>query len=247
MRAVIFSDLDDTLFQTRRKAGGEGLVPAASGPDGRDLSFMTPAQAFFVERLLAAGALVPVTARSRSSFARLKIPFSHGAILNFGGTVLAPGGETDGEWMSLVEPQAKKAGELLCGALERAREAASSNSFKARVKIIGDDGLPFYLVAKTDPGLEGAELPALKAELMRHYGKDASIHLNGNNLALVPGYLDKRSAAEYFLRAYYLSKGISRDELFVFGLGDGLSDRGFLGLCDYEAVPRGSQLAGLLL
>ena len=62
-RPVIFSDLDDTLFQTRRKMVDElDLTPFRTGALDRSLaprSFMTEEQAMLVDWMLEHAELIP--------------------------------------------------------------------------------------------------------------------------------------------------------------------------------------------
>jgi hypothetical protein len=238
-------DLDDSILQTRRKKDGDKLIPAAFGKDGEPLSFMTPAQAFLVETLSRDFDLIPVTARNRDSFLRVKISFKHGAILNFGGTILKPSGETDKAWLNQISPKAGKANSLLQDALSAGNRLKEEKKLKAKLRIIGDDGLSFYLVAKTEHDRLD-ELSYLKKELEKDFSSEAIVFLNGNNLSLMPKYLDKGPATEYFIKTYLLSGAAERDELIILGLGDSFSDAGFLALCDYQIIPQGSQLGSLI-
>ena len=66
-KPVVLSDLDDTLFQTRRKMVDElALEPFRTGAVDRTLnprSFMTEEQSMLVDWLLEQAELIPVTAR----------------------------------------------------------------------------------------------------------------------------------------------------------------------------------------
>ncbi len=79
-KPVVFSDLDDTLFQTRRKMVDElALEPFRTGALDRSLtprSFMTEEQAMLVDWLLEHADLIPVTARGTEEISRVQIlPF----------------------------------------------------------------------------------------------------------------------------------------------------------------------------
>lgn len=63
------------------------------------------------------------------------------------------------------------------------------------------------------------------------------VHLNGNNLALIPHYVSKQKAVEF-----YLNKHDPQRERAVLGWGDSLSDAGFLTCCDWFGMPKNSQL-----
>ena len=140
MRPYVFLDLDDTLFQTRAKCPpGAELHVAASGPDGRPLSFMTEKQRALFDWLDASAAIIPTTARNLAAFRRVHLPFRHGAILNFGGTVLDAEGQLDESWHQRMSTEvAALAAELddACAGIEhfcrqRAMRPSSTSNTRA--------------------------------------------------------------------------------------------------------------------
>src|SRR5262249_43613304 len=152
MRVVVFLDLDDTLFQTRPKCPpGESLAPGALDHAGQPLSFMTPRQ----ERLLTlfrGATIVPATARNLAAFRNVTVPFDSFAVLDFGGVVLLPDRSPDAEWDAHVRPRAVKVGpelEHLCATMQGYSEA---HRLGVRVRVIGDFGMPLYIVAKHPAG-----------------------------------------------------------------------------------------------
>lgn len=68
------------------------------------------------------------------------------------------------------------------------------------------------------------------------------IHANGNNLAIIPSWLDKRHAVEHLIKQYRART----NALITFGMGDSLIDLGFMGSCDYILTPGTSQIAATL-
>ena len=77
-KPVVLSDLDDTLFQTRRKMVDElALEPFRTGAVDRTLnprSFMTEEQSMLVDWLLEQAELIPVTARGTEEISRVRKP-----------------------------------------------------------------------------------------------------------------------------------------------------------------------------
>jgi len=63
------------------------------------------------------------------------------------------------------------------------------------------------------------------------------VHLNDNNLTVVPRCLGKHRAVEYVLNRY--TEG---QPALSLGFGDSLSDAPFLAACDFAVMPRKSQL-----
>jgi hypothetical protein len=233
-------DLDNTIFQTLSKQDQDkALYAAALDYEGRPLSFMNSSQRQLIRVLLDKTVVIPVTARDTNSFTRVRLPFNHGAILNFGGLILEPSGMTDQEWYDRIFPMAKDSSGLLNEALAFSLELVRSQSLLAKPRIIKDAELPFYLVIKTkgDPLFE---LNLLKSKLSQFLDSAVNIYLNGNNLSILPKYLDKGPAVEYFMnkRLPY-----PKEDSLILGLGDSFSDLGFLNLCDYQIIPTASQLA----
>ena len=107
MQTYVFLDLDDTIFQTRGKCPPDeasSLIPAAFHRDGNPLSFMSARQRQLFEWLSASATVIPVTARSESAYRRVRLPFHHAAILDFGGVVLLPTGQLDKQWDQKIRP-----------------------------------------------------------------------------------------------------------------------------------------------
>jgi hypothetical protein len=243
VRVVVFLDLDGTVLQTLPKCPpGEPVRPAAYARNGSPLSYMTDRQRAVLELLGRGGTVVPTTARSLDAFRRVDLPFGHAAILDFGGVVLAPGGRLDEAWDAVIRPQLGDVAADLAAA-RRAAEAVSARlGLGVTARVITDFDLPLYLVAK-HPGGDAAALGPVRDELLPlAAGGRFGLHLNDNNLSLVPACLGKERAVRHVLDTYFAGGPVA-----TLGLGDGFSDDGFLSMCDFAAVPRGSQLAGRLL
>lgn len=242
MNIIVFMDLDDSIFQTRRKCGPETeLRVGALGPDGSALSFLRPAQALLFERVFADAVVVPVTARNLDSFRRVTLPFRHGAILNFGGLVLGPDGAVDEDWVEQTRPLCRAARERLHEACSVAGEEIQRLGLCCRVRLVSDAGLDFYVVCKNRNG-HVEELDRVEALFADRFA-DLRIHRNGNNLALLPRFLNKARALPHFLERHLAHTGPDR---LLLGLGDSLTDKEFMKLCDYLLLPSGSQLEAAL-
>jgi hydroxymethylpyrimidine pyrophosphatase-like HAD family hydrolase len=252
MHPVVFLDLDDTIFQTYRKCGTDRfLAVGAVGKDGQPMSFMTAGQKYLLDEIFKQARLIPATARNLGSFARVRLSFTSGAILDFGGLIIAPDGRLDEKWLEIQSSLAYKAEPFLEQALAAAKNFIEEKALDCRVKIVFDAGLPFYLMAKSrsqnisNQNLSGQNLSNLEylyEKLKDSFYGQGIINLNGNNLTLRPNYLDKAKAVEFFIQNHLPEK---REELVLFGFGDSLSDLGFLRLCDFMIIPSNSQLGQL--
>lgn len=231
---LILTDLDDTLFQTARKCpeGGGPLAVMSTLADGSDSGFATARQ----QRLLAwleACEIVPVTARSRDVLARVNIRQAP-AICSNGGCILGADGAPDLDWQEQLEAQARAAEPV--SAVYR-QIVGNLDAAAFRHWIAGELGLDHYIVVKSNHD-DGAALEAIHAQSEGIKPAGWRIHRNGNNLAILPPWLNKRHAASYLIDKVRSSS----PNRLVIGLGDSHSDVGFMDLCDYAMTPTTSQL-----
>ncbi|MDR0717303.1 MAG: hypothetical protein LBF50_07800 [Azoarcus sp.] len=245
LKKFLFADLDDTLFQSRRKCPERGdLTPAAYLRDGSAHSFLTPAQHSLLALFQREMTVIPVTARNADAFSRVRLGFGDGGIINFGGVIIDAHGVPDAPWLARSAALAAGSLAMLEAALAAARTHAASLGVTLRARLIEDFGVPFYLSAKSAEGDEKA-LDALEPAVRAHCAECAypvDIHRNGNNLAVLPDWLDKRHAVEHLISQLRARHG----EILTLGMGDSLSDLGFMRACDYALIPRASQIAAAL-
>jgi hypothetical protein len=241
--AIALVDLDDTLFQTRRKCPPEiaeaDLVAMAFDREGQGASFATPRQMAWIEWLRLGTLLVPVTGRSVDALSRVDLAFDFGVAAH-GGVVLRAGRRTCSEWHARIAKGAEAERVGLGGIAARFAAVAAKQGEDVRVRILDEQGTPLYVVAKhRDPARED-HLHALAQDVADAVPPGWTVHINGNNVAYLPPHLGKRQAVEHLLdelRALHPS-------LPVIGLGDSVTDAPFLALCDFAMIPGSSQLAG---
>ncbi len=114
------------------------------------------------------------------------------------------------------------------------------------VRIISDFGVPFYVVAKSkSSNVDSVAAAAAFCDGMRTRSElpNVLIHVNNNNLAILPTWLDKRNAVDYLRMRYFAV----HSNVLTFGMGDSLVDINFIGACDYMIVPAASQIANVRL
>lgn len=238
MKKLLFADLDDTLFQSHRKAvPAPNWAPAAYLKDGSTISYASPHQQALIEFFQLELVVIPVTARNRDAFGRVAIKFSHEAILNYGGVVLASDGRIDEFWLERSRTEARKVEARLDHCAELLSRECSKLNIDVRVRLIRDYGIPFYIVAKSASGnVDSVRL--LKSTLSRILPPIFTIHKNQNNLAIIPHWLNKCDAVTYVRGLYESLHG----EILTFGMGDSLVDLAFMQSCDYMIVPSVSQI-----
>lgn len=249
-------DLDDTLFQTQRKidtwnlptAEANNLVYATVNKQGEPLSFMSQRQASFFNWLLASTELIAVTARDRSEMKRVKLPFASWQVLTHGAIILTPNGELLSTWQqrmyNKLAPLQDKLNQL--SQLFASYSQNDSNQLVFAPHIDGfnnadadaDEQLIIYLAIKHAQKDHQAlvELAAKLPTLIRDFDKHFYVHVNANNLAILPHAVHKRHAVQFLLEQHLDNQRPS------FGFGDSLADLPFLQLLDWYGMPNHGQL-----
>jgi len=237
MKLYVFLDLDDSIFQTRRKCPDHGeLFPAAVDRDGETNSWMTQRQRALFSLFESAGVIIPATARSYGAYSRVTLPFHHVAILNFGAVVLLPDGGLDERWDAVIRPRTVGIADQLRQSLEDVQKFAEHRFPGVYARLISDFGMPLYLVLKHRES-DNRPLRAIASSGVLPAGEDWFLHFNDNNLALVPSFLGKENAVRYVIDHH-----LGDEPVMTLGMGDSVSDAGFMRLCDHAITPNGSQL-----
>lgn len=243
-RPLIFIDLDDTLFQTARKMPDQQAKQvAAFDKEGQPNSFMNSVQQSLFSWLSSSADVIPVTARSIEAYSRVKLPFTHGAICSFGGSILLANGTLDNTWHHLMQQQldALQAHlkQLSAVSLAVGRELGVS----IRSWVVEEQGLGLYVVVKQGEGNDALLQQVLQAVTAQGLLVGMQAHTNSNNLAFLPNCLSKQNAVKEWLQRDQTLHG----ERPILGFGDSISDLGFLQQCHFWATPAQSQLANEFL
>jgi hypothetical protein len=240
-KKFLFADLDDTLFQSRRKCPeGMLLAPAAYLKDGSAHSFLTPAQQSVLGLFLREMVVIPVTARNSDAYKRVRLGFENSAVVNYGGVILNRDGSPELEWLERSRALAAASLPFLSAIKETIISWAAATDAAVRVRIIEDFGVPFYVCAKSAEEDERV-LDRIETMARAHWAESdaaVAIHRNGNNFSVLPRWLDKRYAVEYLVKRLRGAHG----EIVTFGMGDSISDIGFMNICDYALIPNASQI-----
>lgn len=244
-RVVYFLDLDDTLFASRRKTPDAAAEPVAYASDGRPLSYITARQRRFFSLLAESGLLVPTTGRNAAAFGRIDLPFDacH-AICSFGGLVLTPGRHEERQpeprWHAHISRHSAEAAPVLDTLLDHIASEAKDGPVDVRYRVIEDAGNPLYLSVKHNQE-DITALAGLAERLRPVLPSGWVLHLNDNNMALMPPFLCKRHAVRWFLEE------VVGEPVLSIGIGDSLTDLPFMTACDFALVPTGSQIDTLCL
>ncbi len=243
MKPLLLTDLDDTLFQTARKMPIDAdKIPAAQGLNGETICFMHPWQQDFIRWALGCMTVIPVTARGIDAFRRVHLPFQHEAVCVHGAAILTPTGALDANWHLQMQKRLTAYQTRLPDTLATALQIGETLGLSLRGWLESVEETAAYLVIKSNASQEEDLRRLLNALYATIDLQGFYVHMNGNNLALLPDAVNKRAAAVEILRRRTAEYG----RALVFGMGDSLSDLGFMRLCDFAAFPPGSQLGGQL-
>ena len=254
IKPYAFMDLDDTLFQTKRKIDTwglpttepENLVCASVNKQGEPLSFMSQRQASFFNWLLSSTELIVVTARDRSEIKRVKLPFDSWQVLTHGAIILDKDGALQAQWQqrmhSKLAPLQDKLQQLSQLFASHSKNDNSQLLFTPHIDHFNEgtdnEELIIYLALKHAQKNHQTlvELAKKLPTLIRDFEEDFYVHVNANNLAILPHAVHKRHAVQFLLNQHLDSQRPS------FGFGDSLADLPFLQLLDWYGMPNHGQL-----
>lgn len=233
--SILFLDLDDTIFQTKRR-NDTGIFEATVSEKKPNVSYMTNYQKIFFDMFLQIENLkiIPLTARILEQYKRVTILKNTNiteASLYFGGMILK-NMEIDINWDNIVKNKYKNLNLTLNELHNKVNNLIDKSSFK--VSIL--DG--FYLSIKNKDPKDKEAMKLLYSEVQKLVNDEYFIHFNNNNIALVPEFIGKKHTAQYFIEKY--------EPEMTIGMGDSISDLKFMELCDFKIVPSKSQIEKLL-
>lgn len=236
---LLFLDLDDTIFQTKRK-NSRGVIPATNPENPINTSFMTKGQELFLDIFFNTDRLkiIPVTARDLEQYKRTVIsnhPEVTTAVMYFS-AVIIDNGEIDVVWQEHIKNSYSK----LKYSLGEVFEKVSNNIDQTNFKIHSVED--FYLVIKNRSVNKEQYIiqnDELKNKLSALLNDEYYVHYNSNNISVLPKFLDKKNAVEYLIKKY-------RPQLTI-GAGDSITDLNFMQLCDFKIIPGNSQIDEILL
>jgi hypothetical protein len=240
-RVIALVDLDDTVFQTRRKCppgiADEALTPLGFARDGSPLSYATPQQMHFLQWLSETTHLVPVTARSLDAFRRVRLDH-RAAICAHGGLILDEAGEPDRDWQDRMAEAAGRHAPALHALTAAIADEARQAREPVAVRVLAEGNLPLYVLAKHAEA-DAEALHAIVDAAVPALARGWTHHRNGNNVALLPPHLGKAHAV-----AHLLPRLRERfPDAPVIGIGDSRTDAPFMAMCDFAMLPARSQLA----
>lgn len=237
-KPLIFSDLDDTLFQTERKMADMPPIDFLASTSGNGShSYMTQAQKAAFDWLAGSARLIPVTARSTETLENCHLPFTDYRVASNGAVIIEPDGQPDQGWLSRTR-EISKAWTGLMIQMEAIVDVHDMDGL-VRHWIVREFGMPVYLCVKSNgPEERLDDFQNLLADFLSEEGCLPFLtHRNGNNLSFTPDPISKKAAVEYLI-----GKLDPEGLIPVWGMGDSLTDIPFMSACQMMVMPMGSQV-----
>lgn len=238
---LIFTDIDDTLIQTKRKIKDSSSFNNIGSFDTNNepSSFIDNSRLDFINSILLKNECIPVTARNIESIKRVNIPFNSFKVLNFGGTILNKDNSLNLEWHNKMILEQSNNNILDKLNILDSTEILPSNNYKL-IKFFEDDLFVYYNFRNTDLNIDNNILFKNKLEeyLKKENIDNFYIYLTDRDVTLIPKYIKKNIAVEYLIN-------LIKPELSL-GIGDHLNDFNFMSLCDFSIFPNDSSLSKLL-
>jgi len=230
-RIFFFSDLDDTLIQTRRKTDfNKPTVVGSYDKEGNESSFFYEGTKLLIDTMISSGiTLIPTTARNLDAYQRTVFYKNNDikyAILNFGGLILIDN-KIDKEWSDLIT---KKYSEVLSMDILNNRLNIHFNkvNLDLQVKII--DG--YYISIYNKNNLDNQDILNKIRETLNQFIEEHSdfyIYENDNSFGILPNFLNKQYGVEYIIKKY--------SPILTIGAGDNISDLDFMKISDFKLLP----------
>ena len=244
-KPVILTDLDDTLFQTKRKMQEElHISPNHIAALDRSLtprSFMSDEQFLFVNWMLQNAEVIPVTARGTEEIKRVKLQFTSWSITTHGAVILDAKGQNDITWQQKILHDIHPYRSQLLLLQHDIEQMMIKQKLNAWVRINYEyDDVPIYFVMKHRDSNQLAELYQFDDELQQKFDTSQFyIHRNNNNIAWIPKPIEKGKAATWLINKLKTQRGTFP----LIGMGDSLTDFSFMQLCTWFCIPQKSQFS----
>jgi hydroxymethylpyrimidine pyrophosphatase-like HAD family hydrolase len=244
-KIFLFLDLDDTLIQAKRDTdfSKESLVGAVDR-DGEVSAYIYRERKDFLDKIIASELfeIIPTTERNFESYSRTiffqKYQFRY-AILNFSATTLI-GNKIDLQWKAHIDQQYSrlpiKVFEIL--QLIEKRFSLISHQLKNLPKVSLIDG--YYILISFEEFAEKRDEVKKIGEIINSFMMEEKlnslfyVYKSGNNYGILPTFLNKRYAVQQFIQRHR--------PFFTIGMGDNISDLGFMDLTDFSMLPNNSTL-----
>jgi hypothetical protein len=179
--------------------------------------------------------IIPVTARTTATLKLVDIQFDDYAICSYGATILSADGRPDKAWDSNIRKLSQENHSTLLKIKKQMEEKCADIADGIETRIVNDLDMGLYASAR-HPQKDEKALTRLFEILKPELPDGFWIHMNGNELSVIPDYLTKQAAVNHLIDQHLPPNTLK------IGFADSVSDCGFLGLCDFILVPNESQI-----
>jgi hydroxymethylpyrimidine pyrophosphatase-like HAD family hydrolase len=231
-KVLVFIDLDDTLFQTKRKNPSASIL-ATKTADVQTASYMSESQSHLLELFKNSSdcGLVPVTARDKDQYERTFISKESSVIaasICFGSKILINNTD-DQNWDRIISTIIEE-NPVPVHILEKTIRDLLDDRIYRIINVSG-----YYLSVKClDRNNYSDKIEECRQLLQSKLPIDYRIYSNANNIALVPSGIDKANSVRYLVDAF--------KPVLIIGVGDSFSDWSFMDICHFKVLPKDSQL-----
>ncbi|WP_086487430.1 HAD hydrolase family protein [Thioflexithrix psekupsensis] len=234
---VLFTDLDDTLFQLQRHRSA-GIYPATHTPTQQHISYQTVSQQLLFELFYQQNhvTIIPVTARSLRQYHNTflsHLPRINIAVLYFGGLIWEEN-QPNPDWQHHVYHSFQQLSQSIQQLSSEIKQFLHVHQLKFTLN--NTDG--YYLTVRADAKTPASDQAALFQEMIGLSSGEYIHHYQRRNLVLLPKFIDKRYAVKFLLEKQGANLHLA--------MGDSLNDLSFMQLCDVRLIPKNTQIDTLL-
>lgn len=230
-RIFFFSDIDDTLIQTKRKTDfTKNTIVGAYNKEGAENSFFYEGTKLFIDTIINSGMnFIPTTARNFKSYKRTvfyddtNIKY---AILNFGGLIII-NNRIDNEWANIIKEKYDTISSI-DSIYEKLTVHLKEVGLNLVVKIIDN----FYISIYNKENIDDINILSQIREVLDLFVNTNSqlyIYENDNSFGILPSFLNKKFAVEYLINKH--------NPILTIGAGDNISDLDFMKLTKFKLLP----------
>jgi hydroxymethylpyrimidine pyrophosphatase-like HAD family hydrolase len=225
-KIIYFSDLDDTLFQTKRKCNN-GIHIATTSVKQENTSFYTKEQKEFLDHILIDNnsLLIPITARTKDQFQRTLLYKENFTPIyaNYYGGYVNYKGERCAAYDEIIRPTLNKAQKEVDHFI-----SIIEKKIYTPLDTVNVD--QYYHVINS---VSNDELIYIK-ELFSTSDIKFDIYQNEKNITILPSIINKKNAVKFLCEIL--------EPRLTIGLGDSISDIEFLNFCDFKIISKIGEL-----
>jgi len=239
MKIVSFIDLDNTFLQSLRWIPKDEKSSAVGvRKDGSIQAYITDKQKKFIDCLFEIGDVVPATARTSESLARISLSFGGYKIVSHGALVFH-GDFIDKEWLQENKNSLMTLKETLGVIFGEVGKIIKDNDLDLQYRIVEDQGHHVYFFAKApDDMADDARILHRLLAKSSVVPKDYIVHHNEREVAILSSKNGKKNAVKWVYEKMLQKHG----EVLTLGIGDSFSDLSFITVCDFGIFPQKSQI-----